>query len=91
VAFGRLSKSHGGAPRGERAALSALPHPLDAANGLVRLSALRLPLVFGGSKFVTFFAKLGRNKMRRENDFLCVIAGLDPAIHAAERLFLSTQ
>jgi hypothetical protein len=28
------------------------------------------------------FAKLGRKKLRRENAFSCVIAGLDPAIHA---------
>ncbi len=36
MAFGRLSESRGGAPEGERAALSALPHPkTDAATGWI--------------------------------------------------------
>ena len=55
VAFGRLSKSRGGAPRGERIPLDALPRrsadglrrwrELSAMRGqrMVRLSALRLP------------------------------------------------
>ena len=52
MAFGRLSKSRGGAPRGERIPLDALPRPQHfqmatsesaARKWMVRLSALRLP------------------------------------------------
>jgi hypothetical protein len=46
VAFGRLNESRCGAPKGERAAISAQPHPSDAAIGWMRLSALRFPFFF---------------------------------------------
>ena len=74
MAFGRLNESRGGAPKGERASQSALPHPHDAATGRLRLSALRLPS-FPGGLFdrldKTRWTKLGR-KPRRENEECCL-------------------
>ena len=75
MAFGRLNESRGGAPKGERASQSALPHPYDAAKGRLRLSALRLPSFPGGLFDMVdktkWWTKLGR-KARREDEERCV-------------------
>ena len=62
-----LGESRGGAPKGERAAISARLCSAEHGHGRCAFSALRLPLFFGGKRFVALVGKT-RARVRRENE-----------------------
>jgi hypothetical protein len=62
-----LGERRGGAPKGERAAISARPCSAEYGHGRCAFSALRLPLFFGGKSFVASVGKT-RARLRRENE-----------------------
>ena len=68
MALGRLNKSRGGAPKGERADRKARAASADAATGWMRLSALRFPFALWLFRIVKSWRDVG-NARNAEREY----------------------